>query len=177
MNENVTSVRNFFSEVGLGYRMNDMIKISGYYRYINRSMANGSFLPTSRFHVDLRLRYKAKPVILSYRTRFQTQRKTNNREDESEIFSRNRIAIQLDLDKRFSPYVSTELYYDFKQGELYKVRYTAGVELDLKKRRELDLFYRLQREFNMNNPTYAYVVGIGYSYRLKGKLFKKKSDK
>jgi len=160
----------------MAYRLNKYLKITGAYRYKNIQRADGTYRSSNRFNGDLRIRYKAKPVILLYRTRMQVENGMRNNGPKTEYYNRNKFTLKLDLDMMFSPYLSSELYLDMAKGSFDKVRYTVGFDLDLDKRNELAIFYRIQREFNVKNPLYAFIVGVGYAYKLKGRLIKKKTS-
>jgi len=172
LNENISEVKNYFSELGLSLDCNKYLKISSYYRLSTRPLVNGMNALGHRFHGDIRVRYKLNPLIFSLRTRMQTEDRMKLNGPDREWYNRNRMKIQLDLDKRITPFVSSELYYDLLSSVFNKVRYTAGLDFDLKNRMGAKIFYRLQRELNLTNPTYSYIVGAAYSYRLRGRLIK-----
>ncbi|PCH98317.1 MAG: hypothetical protein COB85_01745 [Bacteroidetes bacterium] len=174
MNDNITSVKNFFSELGTAYRLNKYFKVSGYYRFKNIQRLDGTYRVENRFHGDIRVRYKAKPIIVLYRARIQVEYGQRNKGPRVDYYDRNKLTVKLDLDKMFRPFFSSEVYLDIKGKQFDKVRYTLGCDLELSKRHEAAFFYRIQRQFNVKNPTYSYIVGLGYAYKLKGRLIKKK---
>ena len=160
LNDNISSVKNFFSELGVVYRLNKYLRFSGNYRYKSIRRADGTFRTANRFHGDIRFRYKAKPIIVFYRARMQVEHGIRNKGPRTEYYDRNKLTLKLDLDKKFSPYLSSEIYLNVNDGTFDKVRYTIGVDLDLKKRNEISIFYRIQREFNVRNPNYTYVIAL-----------------
>lgn len=170
INDNASSMKNGFVDVGVHYGLNKYLKITGNYRYIN----DGKGFFDHRAYTDLRLRYKAKPFAFSFRSRFQHETQITEKGTKQEVLNRNKFQITFDLDKKVSPFISSEVYYDYYKSMVKKLRYTVGFDLDLKNRMELALFYRLQREINVANPKYGHILGIGYSYRIKGRLLKKK---
>ena len=174
MNDNISSLKNYFSEVGVAYRLNKYLRFSGNYRFKNIQRPDGTYRIINRFHGDVRLRYKAKPIIVLYRTRMQVEYGQRNNGPRTDFYDRNKLTMRLDLDKMFSPYISSEVYLDISGKQFDKVRYTLGMDLDLNKRNEVSIFYRIQREFNVNNPKYSYIIGLSYLYKLKGRLIKKK---
>jgi len=176
INENISSVKNFFSEIGLAFRLNKYLKFSGNYRFKNVQRLDGTYRITNRFHGDIRIRYKAKPIIALYRARIQMETGQRNNGPRTDYYDRNKLTLKLDLDKKFSPYVSSEVYLNITGKQFDKVRYTLGFDLDLNKRNEVSIFYRIQREFNVNNPKYSYIIGLSYFYKLKGRLIKKKAS-
>lgn len=174
MNDNISSIKNYFSEVRVAYRLNKYLRFSGNYRFKNIQRPDGTYRIINRFHGDVRLRYKAKPIIVLYRARMQVEYGQRNNGPRTDYYDRNKLTLKLDLDKMFSPYVSSEVYLDINGKQFDKVRYTLGLDLDLNKRNEVSIFYRIQREFNVNNPKYSYIIGLAYTYKLKGRLIKKK---
>ncbi|MFH1320172.1 MAG: DUF2490 domain-containing protein [Bacteroidota bacterium] len=172
LNDNISSVKNFFSDIGLSYMFNKYIRLATNYRYIQRRRDDRTYGTRHRFYGDLRFRFKTKPFIFYYRTRLQTQQSITGSGIIRDNYSRNSLTLKLDLDKKIAPYIATELYYYLNCQEFNKVRYTLGIDLNLKKRNDVGIFYRIQREFNVNNPIHSYIIGINYSYTLKGRIFK-----
>ncbi len=177
MNDNISSIKNYFSQVGAAYRLNKYLKVSGAYRFKNVQRLDGTYRVVNRLHGDVRFRYKAKPIIVLYRARMQVEYGQRNNGPRTDYYDRNKLTLKLDLDKMFSPYISSEVYLDITAKQFDKVRYTIGTDLDLNKRNEVTIFYRIQREFNVNNPKYSYIIGLSYLYKLKGRLIKKKKKK
>ena len=170
VNDNISSLKSAFVDIGVHYTLNKHLKVTGNYRYIN----DGKGFFDHRSYTDLRFKYKSKPFVFSIRNRFQHESQFTEKGIREELLNRNKFQIAFDLDKKVSPFISTELYYDYYKTLINKVRYTVGLDLDLKNRMDLCLFYRLQMEQNVPNPNYSYIFGIGYSYKLKGKLLKRK---
>ncbi|MBL4656634.1 MAG: DUF2490 domain-containing protein [Flavobacteriales bacterium] len=186
LSHNISFPKNIFTEVGAGYRFNKMIKYSVYYRFINRGQTEGGFVLGNRIAGDLRVRYKVKPIVISYRNRLQREYRVDAPTEApvgGELvyrqinYIRNKLSLAIDLDKKFTPYLAFETYYHLNEKEFNKNRYTAGVNFNLKNRNELDVFYRVQDEYNVNNPVRGFVFGIGFSHSMKGRLIKKKKKK
>ncbi len=175
LSDNASSVKSIFTDLGLSFRLSKSLKISGNYRFINRGRSTGNYWISHRFYGDIRYTYKAKPVIFVYRNRFYTEAGYEDNGKEREHYERNKLELKFDLDKKFSPFLASELYYFMEKAEFKKVRYTAGVDFDLKNRNELSLFYRIQREMNVINPDYSYIIGLGFSHNLQGRLIKNRA--
>jgi len=171
LDHNMTFPKNIFTEMRMGYRLNKHIKYTISYRFMNRGQAEGGFVMGNRFTGDLRLRYKNKPFILVYRNRMQREYRMEEEGVQQINYTRNKVALALDLDKKFLPYASFEIYYHLNDAEFNKNRYTMGVEFDLRNRNELDVFYRIQQDYNVNDRETGYVIGIGFSHSLKGTFF------
>lgn len=174
INDNISSGKSVFTDLGVSCRFNKSLKISGNYRFINRGRNNGAYWISHRFYADLRYTYKTKPLIFSYRNRFYTEIGQEENGLIRENYERNKLELKFDLDKRFRPFIASELYYFVEKAVFNKVRYTAGIDFNLKNRNELTLFYRIQRKMNETNPDYSYIIGVGFSHNLKGRLIKKR---
>ena len=173
LDHNVSFPKNIFTEARISYRLNKMFKYTLSYRFMNRGQTEGGFVTGNRVTGDLRVRYKSKPLIFTYRNRVQREYRVEEGGFRQIDYNRNKIALAFDLDKKYSPFIAFELYYHINDKEFNKNRYTVGVDFDLKNRNEFYVFYRLQQEYNVNKRAIDYVLGIGFSHSFKGTLFKK----
>lgn len=168
IDENFCELGTFFTDAGITYKFKKYIRISANYRFSNKRQVDDSYSKRHRYYLDLTFRYKLKPVIFSFRTRIQSQYKDMFSSSLGKIpdyYSRNKVTLKFDLDKKYAPYISTESYTPLLTGEgLYidNVRYCAGIEYQLNRVHGFDIFYLIQMEYNVNNPRNDYVVGIGY---------------
>jgi len=173
LSQNISFPKSIFTEARLSYRINKFFKYTAGYRFINRGQIDGGFAVGNRFSGDLRIRWKKKPIVLTYRNRMQQETRSTESGIKQINYNRNKLGLALDLDKKFVPFVSFEMYYHVNKEEFNKNRYTAGVEFNLKNRNELSIWYRFQQEYNRKNPGMDYIIGIGFSHDLKGTLFKR----
>ncbi len=171
-NENVTELGSWISEAGLEYKLNKYIKASVNYRFTLKRMKNNLYSPRQRFFVDIKAEKKIKPLIFQFRTRFQEEYADVSRTPEwgfAGFYSRNKFTFKFDLDKKWEPYTSFELFSPIGHDQPYifdDIRFAAGVELALSKHHKLDLYYMIQRELYVNMPVTDFIGGIGYQYKL-----------
>jgi hypothetical protein len=59
-----------------------------------------------------------------------------------------------------------ELFTDVDGKINENVRYAGGIDYRLNNVHQLNAFFLHQREFNVSNPTWDYIWGIGYSVAL-----------
>ena len=71
--------------------------------------------------------------------------------------------VKLDLEKKYTPYISAELFTDVKARLNNKVRYAMGVNYRINKLHELGFYFMHQREFNVEDPYFDYIWGVNYS--------------
>ncbi|MHC1778358.1 MAG: DUF2490 domain-containing protein [Lentimicrobium sp.] len=171
-NENVTELGTWISEAGLEYKLNKYIKASLNYRYTMKRMKNNLYSPRQRFFIDIKAEKEIKPLIFQFRTRFQEEYADVSRSPEwgfAGFYSRNKFTFKLDLDKKWEPYTSLELFSPIGHDQPYifdDFRCVAGVEFKLSKHHKLDLYYMIQRELYVNIPVTDFITGIGYQYKL-----------
>ncbi len=168
-NENITELGLFFYELGAEYKINKAIKIAGAYRYLNKRRLDDTYNSHSRYYGEITFKQKFKPLVLMYRIRFQSQlldfiEKSNKTVPTNNL--RNKVTVKWDLGKRYTPYISGEVFYQLTNNsrrEFDRVRYYVGIDYEINKRSEAGIYYLLQREFNVVDPTYDYVFGITYT--------------
>lgn len=168
MNENVTELGTFFSDAGFTYKLSKTIRASFNYRFANKRNLDDSYSKRHRYYIDLAARKKIKPFVLSFRTRFQSQYADINCSPDGktpDYYSRNKLSLKFDLDKRYTPYIYTELFFPLFSGEGFyfdNARYCAGIEYQKNRMHTFDIFYMIQQEYNVNDPERDFIIGIGY---------------
>jgi hypothetical protein len=179
--DNASRLNSVFSEVAGSYRFTKEFKVSAKYRFAqkpNTYSDNPSALD-HRYNIDVAYRYKMKPLVFSFRTRFQSKVRNVNSSELGRVptnYNRNRLVIAFDLDQDFEPYIASEFFYRLNGNEgkfVDEVRFSAGVEYKINKQQEIKLFLMNSRELQVNNPLSSTIVGISYNYDL-GKLYKSK---
>jgi len=168
-NENISEVGQFFSDIGGTYKINKAWRISANYRFTNKRQLDDSYSKRHRYYVDLSYRKKFDKIVIMFRTRFQSQYSdiySSYTGIIPDYYSRNKLTLKPDLDKKYSPYISAEMFYQLNNPEgnnLDNMRYTGGIEYKFNKKASLDLFYMIQQEYNVAKPQRDFVVGIGYN--------------
>ena len=170
MYQNVSEVDQFFTDAGLEYTILPSLKAALSYRLTSKNKSN-YYQTRHRYNLDLTYKYKMKPVALSLRQRVQSQVESINSSENGRIpewYSRTKLTLKFDLDKKYSPYLATEYYYiidNVKETDhvFDKARYEIGFDYDFNKRHSINLFYLIQKDI-IENKTRDFVSGIGYSF-------------
>lgn len=168
--DNISEVGQFFSDVGGTYKISKSWRLSVNYRFTNKRQLNDSYSKRHRYYIDLSCRKKMEKIVVLFRTRFQSQYTDvfcSLTGKIPEYYSRNKLTLKFDLDKKYTPYLSAELFYQLNNPEgndIDNMRYSVGLEYQFNKRTGLDFFYMIQQEYNVNNPKRDFVAGIGYQY-------------
>lgn len=170
-NENITELGTFFTDAGLTYKINKVIRISGNYRFTNKRRLDDSYSKRHRYYFDLSMRKKLSSVIFILRTRFQSQYADVYSSAGGTVpsnYSRNKLSFRFDLDKKYSPYISTELFTPLNKSDAFyidKARYCAGIVYDINRMHAIDVFYMIQQQYNTVDPQRDFIIGIGYNFR------------
>ncbi len=183
MKDNSTQPGTVFFEPTIGYKLNKYLKIGAAYRFSLKMRPDNINTTAHRYNIDLEGRKKFGELTLKLRTRFQKgftdlYRNENRQPYSYPAYNRNKLSIDYEVNKVWSPYIEFELFLPLnnpEQRRFDRYRATVGSSINLKKGNELDFFFRVQHELNTADPETAYIIGIGYAYNLK--LAKKKNEK
>lgn len=168
IDENYSRIHAYFGDLGITHKFNKHLFLGGGIRHSTNRRTSGRFERRERIYLDLTYRYKIqKKYILQGRVRYQRQYTDVWRSegwDNQSDYLRGKFQLAFDLDKKYRPYLGSEIFYQikFNKNEFNRVRYEAGIEYEVNKYHSFDLYYLIQREFNEPNPTRSYIIGIGY---------------
>jgi len=166
----ISELSNFFTDVGLRYRINKNFALEGGYRITRDKKSDGSFETLTRYNLDLRYRGRLDFISIYYRLRYQKEVEDFNLFDqgaEYEKYVRNRIRIRYNDFKKFKPYVSAELFQLVRMNyypELHYIRVLGGVRYEPGNFGSFDLGYGFNREFEDYEPAMIYMFKLRYSY-------------
>jgi hypothetical protein len=169
-NENVSELGTAFTEAGVEYKLVKNLTVGVAYRFIQKRQLDDFYSLRHRGIASLTYKLKAKRIEISIREKYQAQYTDVNSSDDGkvpDVYLRNKLTIKYDSQKKYTPFVASELFYQLNNpdgNEFDNVRYTAGFEYKFNKLNSADLFYLLNREFNVNNPLTEYIIGISYTY-------------
>ena len=170
LNENVSEAGTVFTEAGLSYKIIKNLTASAAYRYIQKRKVDDFYSLRHRGIFSLSYKIKIKKVELTVRERYQFQYTDLYSSDDGvipEAYLRSKLTVKYNSQKKYTPYLSAELFTQLNKlnvDEFDNARYIAGVDYKFNKQHAIDLFYLINREFNVNNPVTDYVSGIGYTY-------------
>lgn len=153
-------------ELAAVWRVARYLRLEAGYRYkaeITESREDPYADSWHRFHVDVRLRYRFKPVTLRYRLRFQEQFGEPWGSESLEFIHtiRNRIGAEMKLPGGLVPFVSAELF--LRIDVLHKWRLTAGLGYEIGSH-AITVFYRLEDMIADSNDANHHILGTAYHY-------------
>ena len=186
--ENYSRLNLFYSEFGLDYSINKYIKTSISYRFTQKLKDENWFGFRHRFTWDVNFKYKLNKLSLAYRNRIQGEYKDTYSSENGKIpewYLRSRGSVSYQLNKKISPYFSTEFRFQLRdvnniesEGKWHRVRYQTGIDYRLNDFSKIGIYYLIQQEFNSNTIENQYITGLEYSLSLKSSpLFSKKKKK
>ncbi len=160
-NENLTSSKLFYTVVGARYRLSKQLRFGLEHRFNVRDRYTTN---THRLDAEGRFSMEKDRVGLDYRAIFQHEFVMPIRYRD---ILRNRVSVEYNIPGwKYDPHLSLETFtaMHFTGNKLIGLRYEAGttVALDKKKKNTIDLGVRYDREQNLANPQYRWIVVVAY---------------
>lgn len=179
LKENFTMLNLFYTNLGLNYKPIKGVKLALTYRLIEKWKYEYQYFSfRNRLMFDLSYKYKFYGWSISYRSRIQSEVRDINTSDIGKIpewYWRNKIDIKRQI-RQYIPYIGTEFRYQLSDPRSpttnfawHRVRMYAGIDYEINKRNTFGLYYLIQREFDVVEPEYLYIVGLQYSITLPSK--------
>lgn len=171
-NENVSEAGTIFTDAGLAYKLNKHFQVSVSYRFISKRTVEDYYSLRHRIYVDIKYEKKIKPFQIQLRSRLQDQYADIGRASDGgipEYYLRNKLSLNWDLNKPYTPYISIELFSPLnypRYSAFDNIRTTAGVEYEFSKHHKIDIFYMIQKDVEVSKPKADFVLGLGYYYKL-----------
>ena len=163
LRENSSLYSKRFFDVKFKKRINKRISISGGFRYITNWTNEYKIIKSSRFYSDINYKKKlVKRLSYSIRNRFQSQCNIYAKK----ISFRQKISFSYNIRKtKFTPNIATEYFLD-AEGIFNKLRSTVSFAYPISKNLDFDLAYRIQQEYNVNNPETLFIFETKLLYDL-----------
>lgn len=164
--ENFSHVDKVFSEIGAGYKINKSFSVALNYRF-NRDndYSNENYDLLHRIDFGATYKKKLNDFRFSFRTKIQIKSASLN--ENNPTVSRNKFSVKYKLNKKITPFVSYEFYYQFNNENIInRTRTSFGSSFELNDKSSIKLFYMFENRFNVNNLKKNHVYGISYSFDL-----------
>jgi hypothetical protein len=178
--ENYSQLGQIYSEFGLKHKISENWRIAIYYRYSRRrqnvvsdnNIGDEIFRNGHRFYADIIYKHELNNILdFTFRGRYQKQYIdpfSSLRGSTPRKHLRFKITMNIDLGKRYKPYLAGELYYQLSnsvnKNRFDRTRYYAGFIYDIDKRKQIDFHYILIQGYNSKVPTRYYVLSMNYYY-------------
>lgn len=168
--KDISEINNFFTDAGIGYRINKNFALEGAYRYTRDKKSDDSYENLTRYNLDLIYKGRLSSITLAYRLRYQKEVEGFNLIEQGtnyEKYVRNRIKISYTDFKKIKPYVSFELFQLFeyaKPADFEYFRVQGGIKYEPGKLGSFTLAYGFNRELNSEEPALISMLRINYAY-------------
>ncbi len=164
----VSTIDSYFSDIGIEYELNSF-KASFNYRHINKNESE-YYSERERFYLDLSYKIKVKKISYTIRQRLQEQFTKYNTSETGKIpewYLRTRLLLKVDLDKKYTPYTSFEIYYlidniDETDSKVDRWRIETGLDYEFNRRHKISVFSLVQKDLVKINLEIN--SGIVYQY-------------
>ncbi|OFY34435.1 MAG: hypothetical protein A2W91_16230 [Bacteroidetes bacterium GWF2_38_335] len=167
--DNVSRLKKFYSELGVGYKLSKKFDLSVSYRYITQYKTDYSVSPRFYYIMALswgdkfgRFKIKVRGKYMIKGSRLVTEETMIN----PMLYYRNLVEVMYNIPKApLNPFLSYELFVPLNNP--YGVfidghRTTLGVDLKINKKNTATVYFRNDREANVENPLNAFIFGFGY---------------
>ncbi len=158
------------SDIGLSYDVTKKLKVGLNYRYIKSNQDN-YFSNRHRFYADIAWKEKIKSISITLRERVQKQYSDYFSSETGKIpvwVLRSKLTAKLDLDKKYFPYLSGEIFYllDNESNEygLTQYRYEAGINYDINRLHSINPFLIFQKSHSSKFNELIYGIMYTFSY-------------
>ncbi|MFN0204359.1 MAG: DUF2490 domain-containing protein [Bacteroidia bacterium] len=174
INENVTEMRNFYTTLGLEYRLFKNWSVVTAYRFsFNRGLDN-LYQNRQRWMFDLNYGGKlAKKVGITWRSRVQQQMyglsfDDDNNYKRSRIYWRNRVGLQYALNWYWKIGAGVEVFYPLNQPDVRyidQIRLQTDVSYRLNRHHSYKLLYQIRQPLDSAPATTFFILGAAYSFK------------
>lgn len=179
LKENISVIDNYFTQLSAEYKLFKNFKLGGGLRYIRKNDNQGNIQGYEnhfRFNLDATYKHKINDLTVSYRLRYQNKNELGVSYDEGDYANQNirfKTAVKYDFKNwNFDPKFSAEIFNKFQEGNengFNKYRLTLGTDYKIKNFGKVGVFYRMEKELNVDFPDVTSIVGLKYTYTLKNK--------
>lgn len=168
-NENISELGTFFTEIGPQFKVYKGLNAGISYRFIQKRRLDDSYSVRHRINTDLSYRFKIKDFTLSLRERYQVQYGENYFTGENETANttlRSKLSLKYRINKKWDATVFGEMFNPLFEGETYisDIRIGSGIDYQIIKPLGVEVFYLINKELNVSDPTTDYVGGLGITY-------------
>lgn len=177
LKENFSAVDEYFTELSAEYKLFKGFKIGTALRYIRENDNKGNIQGYEnhfRFHIEAKYKHKINDLKIGYRLRYQNKNELGISYDEGDFVNQNlrfKTSLRYDFkDWKLDPKFAAEIFHRFQEGRdngFNKYRLTFGTDYDFKKIGKLGLYYRVEKQLNVDFPDTTNILGLRYTYSFK----------
>ncbi|NCP84734.1 MAG: DUF2490 domain-containing protein [Bacteroidetes bacterium] len=173
LKNNSTEIGSYFTEFTTSYKLPSSVKLALGLRYNRENDNKGAkqgIREHFRYQFDVSYKHELENLELSYRLRYQNRQEFSFTETvEKDAVQKMRFKTSLDYNIKkwkIDPSLSAEIFNQLSgnQTGFDAFRITAATDYKIKGKGKIGLFYRLERELNVDYPKSTHIIGINYKY-------------
>ena len=177
LKENISVVDNYFTQLSADYKLFKGFKLGAGVRYIRDNDNQGNIQGYEnhfRFQVDAMYKHEINDFKIGYRLRYQNKNELGVSYDEGDYANQNirfKTSLEYNIKNwKLDPKFSAEIFNRFQEGKengFNKYRLTLGTDYKMKNFGKLGVFYRFEKELNVDFPETKNIIGLNYTYTFK----------
>ncbi|MDA3930303.1 MAG: DUF2490 domain-containing protein [Prolixibacteraceae bacterium] len=143
------------------YKPIKLISVGTSYRFTGNKTGSGDYENRNKYALFIEAEKKLKRFTPSLKMSY-----TNfaGDDDENSHFLRYKASVDYNICKsKFTPEISVEAFHNLSENELYKMRYSAGLNYKLFKNNSIVIDYKL--DYYMQEYRNKHIVSIGYKIK------------
>ena len=154
------SIDKYIMELKTVYNPFKRLALGASYRFVANKRETKDTEYLQRYAFDAKYNFKINRWKPEIRLRY-----TNYSEDnENGEFLRYKGGVEYNIRKcKLTPYAGAELFQEFTNSELFKVRYTLGTDYKINKTNSISLAYKL--DYYMQRYENKHIMYVGYKFK------------
>lgn len=170
LKNDVTRISLLLSDIGLSYDVSKKLQVGLNYRYIKSNQDN-YYSNRHRIYADLAWKEKIKFISITLRERVQEQYSDYYSSETGKVpdwVLRSKLTAKIDLDKKYSPYLSGEIFYlldnESNENGLTQYRYETGINYNINRIHSINPFFIFQKSHSIKFNELIYGLMYTFSY-------------
>lgn len=180
LKEDISVIDEYFTELNAEYKIFKNFSLGGGLRFIRENDNQGNLQGYEnhfRFNLDATYKHKLDRFSLGYRLRYQNKNELGVSPEEGDYANQNirlKTSIKYNvkkwpLDPKFSVEIFNRFQEDNDNNGFSKYRLTFGTDYEIKNFGEIGLYYRFEKDLNVDIPETTNIIGLKYTYTFKNK--------
>ncbi|MCE3294474.1 MAG: hypothetical protein K0R65_188 [Crocinitomicaceae bacterium] len=166
LNENVTALNQHYTHLSGTYKISKAFSLTLAYRNSQRFNFDETIDFRHRAQLEAAYKHKLGQLGIELQERFQIRYDNIRREagwEIPQIYYRTRLTLDYDLDSRFTPFASAEIFLN-QSRYIDNLRLRAGFDYDFNKKNSVRLYYMIDQDLQENDPLRFFAIGLGYKF-------------
>ncbi len=165
--EDVSNLDDIRFGFAVKYKVTDNLSIAPNYVFRVSRVSGGPDRYQHQLRFDVTPSKKFKNFSVDNRSRFEHRANTGGRDDETYYRNRTRIRVPVKKDGKtlFTPYISTDVWLDIQNPDLFRNDAAAGISRKINDNTSLKVFYNYRHNFQ-DSPRHEHAIGFGFSFEI-----------